>query len=66
MKPTLITLELNIFKKNFKNHRKQKYHNKYLNTTSIRLDNVRILLHWIIMLKGQSLLDYTNLFSPNV
>ena len=35
--------------------------------TSIRFDNVWILLYWIydLMLKGKSSLDYTKLFSPN-
>ena len=28
-------------------YKKQKYHNKYLDVTSLRFDNVWILLYWI-------------------
>ena len=33
----------------------------------MQIDNMWMLLHWIFdfMLKGKSLLDYTDLFSPN-
>ena len=33
----------------------------------MQIDNMWILLYWIFdfMLKGKSLLDYTDLFSPN-
>ena len=62
MQPTLIDLELNIFKKEGKNI--------ITNTYKIQADD------WIIcgfyclvfiefMLKGKCLLDYKNLFSPN-
>ena len=62
MQPTLIDLELNIFKKEGKNI--------ITNAYKIQADD------WIIcgfyclvfiefMLKGKCLLDYTNLFSPN-
>ena len=39
--------------------------NKHLSITSIRFDNVCVLLQWIYLfwLEGKSLLEYTNLFS---
>ena len=30
-----------------RNHRKQKYNNKYLQNTSIKFDNMWIILYWI-------------------
>ena len=44
---------------------KQKYHNKYLQKTSIRFNNVWILLNWNYRFCAKRLLDYTNLCSPN-
>ena len=37
----------NIPKKKFKHYRKQKYHDKCLQNTSIRFDNMWILLYWV-------------------
>ena len=45
-------------------HKQQNYNNKHFQNTSIQSNNV-----WIgfidFMLKGKSLLEYSNLFSPN-
>ena len=64
MQYILIVLELNIFQKKLAIHKKQIYHNKYLQNTGIRFDNV-----WVFcigfMLKGNILPDYMNLISSN-
>ena len=47
-------------------NKKQKYRNKFLDNTSIQLENVWILLYLIYWFyaKDKSLLNYTNFFSP--
>ena len=54
-------------KKKKKFQRKQKYNNKYLYNTIIRFDMCGYFCIGFIdfLLKGKSLFDYTNLFSPN-
>ena len=54
-------------KRNLKNYRKKNYRNKYLKNANIQVDNVWYFSIGFIgfMLEGKSLLDYTNLFSPN-
>ena len=48
-----------------KNHRQQKHQIKYLKNTRKWFNNKWVRLYWIdwFMLKGNSLLDYPNLFS---
>ena len=58
-------LELNIFQRNLKIHRKKKYHNKFLLNTRIQFDNVWILLYQIYWCYVKILLNYRYLFSPN-
>ena len=65
MSHILIALELNIFQKKFKIYRQEKYHNKY----RIQANDSIICGYFCIgfidfMLKGKSLLNYNNLFSP--
>ena len=45
----------------------QKHHNKYVQNTSIQVNNVWIFCigFIVLLLKSRSLLDYTNSFAPN-
>ena len=63
---TFTDLKLNIFQKELKNQKKQKYHNKY----KIQANDSIIRKYFSLgftnfMLKGKSLLDHINLFSFN-
>ena len=53
--------------KEIKKFIRKKYHNKYLQNTSIKFYNVRIFLYWIycFYIKNKILFDYTNLSPPN-
>ena len=67
MQPTLIALQLNIFQKKLKIYRKK---NIITNIYRTQACNSIICVYFCsgfidIMLKVKSLLDYTNLFSPN-
>ena len=67
MQHTSIALDLNLFQeKQKKVYRQQKYHNKYFRIEAYNLMCGYFCTVFIdFMLKGKSLLNYTNLFSPN-
>ena len=58
-----IALKLNIFQKNLKIYRKQKYNIYRIQTYNSIMCGYFCIGFFDLMLKGKSLSDYTNLFS---